>query len=113
MPEEQRYDDRLLQSVCRTPWEPNPGDVSTDLPEPMLIIPQLPDVDPAPTKTYHNDNKATRNGYIRKTDLEKFGYSAGFFLDSTVNAVSTLCQDEKAEKQTISLTTRLKIATNR
>ena len=39
--EEQRYDHRLLQSVRGTPCEPNPGDVSTDLPEPMLIAPQL------------------------------------------------------------------------
>ena len=43
----------------------------------MLIIKQLPDVDPAPTKTYHSDNKGTRNVYIRKTDLEKFGYTEG------------------------------------
>ena len=41
VPEEQRYDHRLLQNVRGTPWEPKPGDVSTDLPEPMLIIPQL------------------------------------------------------------------------
>ena len=52
VPEEQRYDHRLLQNVRGTPWEPNPSDVSTDLPGPMLNIPQLPDVDPAPTKTY-------------------------------------------------------------
>ena len=77
VPEEQRYDHRLLQNVRGTPWEPNPGDVSTDLPEPMLIIPQLPYVDPAPTKTYHSDNKGTGNVNIRKTDLEKFGYKAG------------------------------------
>ena len=77
VPEEQPYDDRLLQNVSGTPWEPNPGDVSTDLPEPMLIIPQLPEVDSAPTKTYHSDNKGTRNVYIRKTNLEKFGYTAG------------------------------------
>ena len=76
-PDEQRYDHRLLQKVHGTPWEPNPGDVSTYFLEPMLIIPQLPDVDPAPTKTYHCDNKGTRNVYIRKTDLEKFGYTAG------------------------------------
>ena len=57
VPEEQRYDHRSLQHVRGTPWEPNPGDVSTDLNEPMLIIPQLPDVAPAPTKTYHSDNR--------------------------------------------------------
>ena len=76
VPEGQRYDHKLLQNV-RGPWKPNLGDVSTDLPEPMLIIPQLPDVEPAPTKTYHSDNKGTRNVYIRKTGLEKFGYTAG------------------------------------
>ena len=75
--EEQRCDHRLLQNVRGTPWDPNPGDVSTDLPEPMLIIPQLPDVNPAPTKAYHSDNKGTRNVYIRKTDIEKFGYTSG------------------------------------
>ena len=77
VPEEQRYDHRLLQSVCGTPWEPNPGDVSTDLPEPMLIVPQLLDVEPTPTKVYNSDNKGTRNVYIRKTDLENFGCTAG------------------------------------
>ena len=61
VPEEQLYDHRLLQSVHRTTWEPNPGDASTDLLEPTLIIPQLPDVEPAPTKTYHSDNRGTRN----------------------------------------------------
>ena len=76
VPEGQRYDHRLLQNLG-TSWESNQDDVSTDLPEPMLIIPQLPDVDPAPTKTYHSDNKGTRNVYIRRTDLEKFGYTAG------------------------------------
>ena len=77
MPEEQRYDHRLLQSVRGTPWEPNAGDVSTDLPEPLLIIRQLPDVEPAPTETYHSDNRETRNIYIRKIDLERFGNTAG------------------------------------
>ena len=66
VPEEQRYDHRLLQSVRGTPWGPNPGDVSTDLLEQMLIIPHLSDVEPAPTQTYHSDNRRTRNVYIRK-----------------------------------------------
>ena len=54
-----------------------PGDAPTDLSEPMLIVPQLPDVEPTPTKTYRSDKRGTRNVYIRKTDLEKFGYTAG------------------------------------
>ena len=58
-------------------WEPTPGDVSTDLLEPMLIIPQLPDVEPTPTKAYSSDNRGSCNVYIRKMDLEKFGYTAG------------------------------------
>ena len=77
VPEEHRYDHRLLPSVRGTFWESHPGDVSTDLPEPMLIIPQLPDVEPVTTKTFHSDNKGTRNVYIRKANLEKFGYTAG------------------------------------
>ena len=60
VPEEQRYGNGLLRNVRATPWEPNPGDVSTDLLEPMLIIPQLPDVEPAPTRVYNSDNKGTR-----------------------------------------------------
>ena len=47
VPEEQRRDLRLLQSVRGTPWEPNPGDVSSDMPE---SPPQLPDVEPTPTR---------------------------------------------------------------
>ena len=77
VPEEQRYDHSWLQNVRGTPWEPNLGDVSTYLLEPMLIIPQLPDVDP-PTKTYHSDNRGTRSVYIRKTECEKFGYTTGW-----------------------------------
>ena len=46
VPEEQRYDNRLLRNVRETLREPNPGDVSTDLPEPVLVIPQLLDVEP-------------------------------------------------------------------
>ena len=76
VPEEQRCDHRLLQSVRRTPWQPNTGDVSTDLPEPMLISPQLPHVEPTPTKTYHSDNRGNRNVYTRKKFIEKFGYTA-------------------------------------
>ena len=72
VPEEQRYDNRLLRNVRGTPWEPNPGDVSTDLPEPTLIIPQLPDVEPTPTRVYNSDNKGTRNVHNRR-----LGYTAG------------------------------------
>ena len=59
VPEEQRHDHRMQQSVRGTLCEPNPGDVSTDLPEPMLIIPQLLDVEPAPTQTHRSDNRGT------------------------------------------------------
>ena len=37
VPEEPRYDHRFLQNVRGTPSEPNPGDVSTDLPAPRRI----------------------------------------------------------------------------
>ena len=62
--------------VRGTPWEPNPGDAVTELPERMLITPQLPDVDPTPTKIFCSDNCGVRNLYIRKGDLEKFGHTA-------------------------------------
>ena len=65
-----------LRSVRGTPWEPNPGEVSTDLPEPILII--LPDVEPAPLQTYYSDNPGTRNIYTRKIDLGRFGHTAGW-----------------------------------
>ena len=77
VPEGQRYDNRLLRNVRGTQWEPNPGDVSTDLPEPMLIIPQLPDVEPTPTRVYNSDNIGARNVYIRKIGLERFACTAG------------------------------------
>ena len=74
VPEEQRYD----TDCCRACVErPGSRTQATDLPEPMLIIPQLPDVEPAPTETYHSDNRGTRNVFIRKTDIERFGFSAG------------------------------------
>ena len=59
------------------PGNRNPRDVSTDLLEPMLTIPQLPDVEPTPTRVYNSDNRGTRNIYSRKFDLDKFGYTAG------------------------------------
>ena len=57
VPEEQRYDNRLLRNVRGTPWEPNLVTYRADLPEPMLIIPQLPAVEPTPTGVYNSDNK--------------------------------------------------------
>ena len=43
----------------------------------MLSIPELLDVEPAPTQTYHSDNRRTRNIHIRNIDLERFGHTAG------------------------------------
>ena len=37
VPEEQRHDNRLLRNVRGTPREPNPSDMSTDLPEPTPV----------------------------------------------------------------------------
>ena len=65
--EEQRYDHRLLLSVRGAPWQPNSGDVSTDLPEPMLII---------PPKTFHSDNRGTCNVHIGKTDAQPWKFTA-------------------------------------
>ena len=38
----------------------------------------LPDVEPTPSKVYNSHNRETRNVYIRKIDLEKFGCTAGY-----------------------------------
>ena len=74
--EEQRYDNRLLRRVRGTPWEPNPGDVSTHLPEPMLIIPQLPDVEPTrPECTTVATKVHEMSIFARWT--KRFGYTAG------------------------------------
>ena len=59
VPEEQRRDLRLLQSVRGTPWEPNPGDVSSDMPEPMLITPTTTRRRTHADKIDDSDNKGT------------------------------------------------------
>ena len=73
VPEGQRCDNRLQRSVRGTPQDTNPGDVSTDLLEPVLFIPQLHDVGSTPTRVYSSDNQGTRNVNIRKKDIEKCG----------------------------------------
>ena len=64
VPEEQRYDHRLLQIVSGSPWEPNPGDVSTFLPEPLLTVTQQPDVEPTPTETFHSSQNRHRKVWL-------------------------------------------------
>ena len=75
VPEGQRYDHRLLQSVrgthnCLT----------------------------CPTQTYHSDNRGTRNVYIRKIDLERFGHTAGYPASEVYRAGSPTSGQEHTEE---------------
>ena len=76
VPEEQRYDHRLLQSVRGTPWEPNPGDVSTCLPEPLLIVTQQPDVEPTPTETFDSSQNRHRKSLVARRDVQPAKFTA-------------------------------------
>ena len=76
----------LLQSVRGTPQEPNPGDVSTDLLEPMLIIPRMPDVEPTPTEpiivtteelAMSTSTKWTSKSLVTRRDAQPAKFSAG------------------------------------
>ena len=73
VPKEQRYGEKLLQSVRGNPWELN---AAMELPEPMLITPQLTDVETAPKRICSCDHSGIRNVYIRKADLQKFGHTS-------------------------------------
>ena len=76
-----KLDSRWSRGVFKGAWVKTTERIVMDdagtFVEAMLIIPQLPDVELAPTKTYHSDNKGARNVYIRNKDLEKFRCTAG------------------------------------
>ena len=52
VPLEQRFNPDLLKGIRGTPWELSPGDASTELPEPLPILPQLPDVPAQPARAF-------------------------------------------------------------
>jgi len=55
-PEDQQWDVELLQSIQGTPWAPNPSTArgareALELPEPLAISVEQPDIAPEETKT--------------------------------------------------------------
>ena len=80
-PEDQQWNVELLQSIQGTPWAPNPSTVrgsreALELPEPLAIPVEQPDVAPEEVQTAPYKAHFKRV-YLRQDDFEKFGYSAG------------------------------------
>ena len=80
-PEDQQWDVELLQSIQGTPWAPNPSTArgapeALELPEPLAISVEQPDVAPEDTKTASYKAHFKRV-YLRQDDFDRFGYSAG------------------------------------
>ena len=80
-PEDQQWDVELLQSIQGTPWAPNPSTArgareALELPEPLAISVEQPDVAPEDTKTASYKAHFKRV-FLRQDDFDRFGYSAG------------------------------------
>ena len=80
-PEDQQWDVELLQSIQGTPWAPNPSTArgareALELPEPLAISVEQPDVASEDTKTASYKAHFKRV-YLRQDDFDRFGYSAG------------------------------------
>ena len=80
-PEDQQWDVELLQSIQGTPWAPNPSTArgareALELPEPLAISVEQPEVAPEETKTAPYKAHFKRV-YLRQDDFDRFGYSAG------------------------------------
>ena len=65
----------MLQSIKGTPWQPGATD-DVELPEPVTIVPEVPQAPVEPPQPYVRDVQVKRVYITRKT-LEKFGYTAG------------------------------------
>ena len=77
VPEEERWDAGLLNSIKGTPWQPSPeAGEPTELPEPVVIHPERPDV--AAEATVPAEKASTfRKIYITARDLQTYGYTQG------------------------------------
>ena len=71
-----RWGGTLLLSVRGTPWQSTPGRDDTELPKPIVLHPELPEVEAKPAEPFHRA-VATRRLYTTRKDLDKFGYTAG------------------------------------
>ena len=80
VPEDRRYDSQLLANVRGLPWKPvpeGPEDQGVmELPEPVNLEPECPDVPALPTDTA-DAGQTVRRYYITARDLEKYGYTDG------------------------------------
>ena len=77
-----RYNKDLLLKVRGTPWEPKgeslrgEEDRPVELPAPITIVPELPDV-PSQAPAAFTQEGAPRRVYITKKNLDRYGYTAG------------------------------------
>ena len=80
VPEDRRYDSQLLANVKGLPWKPipeGPEDQGVmELPEPVNLEPECPEVPALPTETA-DAAQSVRRYYITTRDLEKYGFTEG------------------------------------
>ena len=80
-PKELRWDADLFKKVCGTPWAPIPGrsarpEEAIELAESVEVEPELPG-EPASDTVAAERKESLRRVYIRQTDLDTHGYTAG------------------------------------
>ena len=74
---EPRYDAKLLTDLRGLPWKPQPdGPERADLPEPITVHPECPDVPRRVASPVIKDEQV-RRFYITRASLEKHGYTPG------------------------------------
>ena len=72
-PESQRWFPELLGAIRATPWR-NPGLLVGE--EPAETLPPLPAEEQAPARVTDEASRNVKSVYIRKIDLDKYGYTS-------------------------------------
>jgi hypothetical protein len=80
-PKELRWDADLFAKVKGTPWAPIPGravrpEEAEELTEAIEVLPEVPE-EPAADAIAADKKEVLRRVYIRQTDLDSHGYTAG------------------------------------
>ena len=76
-PINERWDADLIDKIRGLPWKLKPDDDTvTELPHPIEIRPERPEVENEPTD-WQDKPQQLRKTYITKGDLEDFGYTKG------------------------------------
>ena len=80
-PKELRWDADLFAKVKETPWAPIPGravrpEEAEELTEAIEVLPEVPE-EPAADAIAADKKEVLRRVYIRQTDLDSHGYTAG------------------------------------